>query len=84
MWSDNVIDSECMERIRTAARAAKCGQFVTAMRDGYNTSLGERSMKLSGAERQRIAIARELFKDPGVLIFDEAASALDAESESYV
>lgn len=84
MWSDDGIDSECRERIRTAARAAKCDRFVTAMRDGYDTSLGERGIKLSGGERQRIAIARELFKDPGILIFDEAASALDAESESYV
>lgn len=84
MWGCNNGDADRMARVRAAARAANCDQFITAMQDGYDTSLGERGIKLSGGERQRIAIARELFKDPGILIFDEAASALDAESESYV
>ena len=84
MWQYNGDDAACLERIRDAARAAKCEQFVSAMPKGLDTPLGDRGIKLSGGERQRIAIARELFKDPALLIFDEAASALDAESEDYV
>ena len=54
------------------------------MPQGYHTALGDRGINLSGGERQRIAIARELYKDPRMLIFDEAASALDGESERSV
>lgn len=84
MWAYTEGDKKCMARIRAAARAARCDDFVRAMGDGYHSVLGERGVNLSGGERQRIAIAREIFKNPQLLIFDEAASALDAESERYV
>lgn len=84
LWQYDGRDKACLERIRSAARTAKCDGFVGAMPEGYDTPLGDRGIKLSGGERQRIAIAREIFKQPGLLIFDEAASALDAGSERYV
>ena len=70
--------------IETAARAANCHDFISAMADGYNTMAGERGSLLSGGERQRVAIARALLKNPPILILDEATSALDAESEALV
>lgn len=84
MWQCDGEDGACLERIRAAARAAKCVEFVDAMENGFDTILGDRGIRLSGGQKQRIAIARELFKNPRILIFDEAASALDAESESFV
>ncbi len=84
LWQYDGSDSACLERIRSAARIAKCDAFVSAMPNGYDTPLGDRGIKLSGGERQRIAIAREMFKEPGLLIFDEASSALDAGSERHV
>ncbi len=84
LWQRNDEDGSCMERIRSAARAAMCDEFIQAMSDGYDTVMGDRGVNLSGGERQRIAIARELFKNPSLLIFDEAASALDASSERFV
>ena len=84
MWQCDGEDGACLERIRAAAHAAKCDEFVDAMENGFDTTLGDRGIRLSGGQKQRIAIARELFKNPRILIFDEAASALDAESESFV
>jgi len=84
LWQYEEEDAKSLKRIRKAARTAKCDGFVRAMHNGYDTRLGDRGIKLSGGERQRIAIAREIFKGSEFLIFDEAASALDADSERYV
>ena len=67
--------------IESAARAAQMDQFITHLPDGYNTQVGERGLKLSGGEKQRVAIARTLLKKPAMLIFDEATSALDSKTE---
>ena len=75
---------ECREKIISAAAAANCETFLESTPDGLDTMVGDRGMRLSGGQRQRIAIARELFKDPELLIFDEATSSLDSQSEAYV
>lgn len=73
-----------IEDIIVAAKAANAHDFIMKMPDGYDTFIGDRGVKLSGGERQRIAIARALFKDPPILILDEATSQLDTESERLV
>ncbi|MGO4780975.1 ATP-binding cassette domain-containing protein, partial [Lysobacter sp. 2RAB21] len=67
-----------------AARAAHVHDFIESLPQGYHTNVGERGLKLSGGEKQRIAIARTLLKDPAILIFDEATSALDTQTESGI
>ena len=69
------------EQIEDAARAAQVHDFITSLPKGYNTTVGERGLKLSGGEKQRVAIARTLLKDPAILILDEATSALDSVTE---
>lgn len=71
-------------RIEAAARDANAHDFICAAEDGYNTLAGERGVKISGGERQRIAIARALLKNAPILILDEATSSLDSESERLV
>jgi ATP-binding cassette, subfamily B, bacterial len=73
-----------MEQIEDAARAAAIHDRVMELPDGYDTVVGERGYKLSGGEKQRVAIARVLLKDPRVLILDEATSALDTVSERLI
>jgi subfamily B ATP-binding cassette protein MsbA len=77
-------DDVPMERVIAAARAAQAHDFIEKLPDGYQTMLGEGGSRLSMGQRQRIAVARALLKDPPILILDEATSALDTESESLV
>lgn len=72
------------DQIEAAARAAHIHDFIAALPDGYNTIVGERGLKLSGGEKQRVAIARCLLKDPAILVFDEATSALDSRTEQAI
>ncbi|MNK23234.1 putative multidrug export ATP-binding/permease protein [compost metagenome] len=70
--------------IVAAAQSAYIHDFIESLPDGYNTMVGERGLKLSGGEKQRVAIARTLLKHPAILIFDEATSALDSKSEQAI
>jgi ATP-binding cassette subfamily B protein len=72
------------EEIVAAAKAAYIHDFIESLPDGYGSMVGERGLKLSGGEKQRVAIARTLLKNPAILIFDEATSALDSKSEQAI
>lgn len=73
--------SASIEEVHEAARAAQIDGFIKRLPDGYEAQVGERGLKLSGGEKQRVAIARTLLKKPAMLIFDEATSALDSKTE---
>ncbi len=72
------------EEIEQAARMAQIGEFVSSLPNGYETRVGERGLKLSGGEKQRVAIARTILKAPPILILDEATSALDTQTEREI
>ncbi|KNG95360.1 ABCB family ABC transporter ATP-binding protein/permease [Pseudaestuariivita atlantica] len=74
---DGATEAEIVE----AAKAAQIHDFITGLPDGYDTAVGERGLKLSGGEKQRVGIARTLLKNPPILLLDEATSALDTETE---
>lgn len=77
-------DGASESEIIAAAKAAQIHEFISSLPDGYETTVGERGLKLSGGEKQRVGIARTLLKDPPVLLLDEATSALDTETEREI
>ena len=72
------------DEIEAAAKLARIHDFVTTLPDGYRSMVGERGLKLSGGEKQRVAIARTILKNPRILLFDEATSALDSKTEKEI
>ncbi|KAF7839879.1 putative multidrug resistance protein [Senna tora] len=84
---DNIVygkNDASEDEIRRAAHKANAHEFISSMKDGYDTYCGERGVQLSGGQKQRIAIARAILKNPSILLLDEATSALDSVSESLV
>ena len=77
-------DGATQQQVEDAARAAQIHDFIQALPQGYETTVGERGLKLSGGEKQRVGIARTLLKDPPILLLDEATSALDSETEHEI
>jgi ATP-binding cassette subfamily B protein len=72
------------EEVEAAAKLARIHDFIAGLPDGYKTMVGERGLKLSGGEKQRVAIARTILKRPAILLFDEATSALDTHTEKEI
>lgn len=77
-------DGATQAEIEAAAKAAQIHDFILSLPEGYATTVGERGLKLSGGEKQRVGIARTLLKDPPILLLDEATSALDTETEAGI
>jgi ATP-binding cassette, subfamily B, heavy metal transporter len=91
LFNDTIYYNICYGRpeatraeIEAAAKLARIHEFITALPEGYDTMVGERGLKLSGGEKQRVAIARTILKDPRILLFDEATSALDTRTEQEI
>ena len=93
IFSGTIEDNICLgvdfenrdkNRLKKAAQIAYAEEFIDPLPEGYQTIIGERGVKLSGGQRQRLAIARAIYLDPSVLIFDEATSSLDANSERKI
>jgi ATP-binding cassette subfamily B protein len=84
-WKGNGdADRTARDRIVEAARAAEAHEFISDLPKGYDTLVGERGVKLSGGQRQRLAIARALLNDPEIIVFDEATSDVDTETEELI
>ncbi|MFB6103111.1 MAG: ABC transporter ATP-binding protein [Haloplanus sp.] len=81
---DQRTDDTARDRIVEAATAAEAHEFITDLPEGYDTLVGERGVKLSGGQRQRLAIARALLNDPAIIVFDEATSDVDTETEELI
>lgn len=77
-------DNATRDEVETAAKAARIHDFILGLPAGYDTQVGERGLKLSGGEKQRVGIARTLLKDPAILLLDEATSALDTHTEQNI
>lgn len=82
-WSDGP-DESARAQVERAAEAAAADEFITDLPLGYDTQVGERGIKLSGGQRQRLAIARALLNDPDIIVFDEATSDVDTETEELI
>ncbi|MEL7279733.1 MAG: ABC transporter ATP-binding protein/permease [Pseudomonadota bacterium] len=77
-------DGATLADVEAAAKAAQIHEFIASLPEGYDTQVGERGLKLSGGEKQRVGIARTFLKDPPILLLDEATSALDTETEQGI
>ncbi len=85
LWKgDFNTDTDVQQKVKEASNRAYINDFIETLADGYNTVVGDRGVRLSGGQRQRLFIARELYKNPNLLILDEATSSLDTESERYI
>jgi ABC-type multidrug transport system fused ATPase/permease subunit len=85
LWEGDIGDDAALrERVVDAAKRAHAHHFIQDLPDGYNTVVGDRGVRLSGGQRQRLFVARELFKQPNLLILDEATSDLDTASEQHI
>ncbi len=83
-WTGETTPDDTRERIVEAATAAEAHEFISDLPEGYDTLVGERGVKLSGGQRQRLAIARALLNDPSIIVFDEATSDVDTETEELI
>lgn len=85
LWKgDYIHDESVREQVHEAAKRAHADEFITQLSEGYETVVGDRGVRLSGGQRQRLFIARELYKNPNLLILDEATSSLDTDSEQFI
>ncbi|WP_336326539.1 ABC transporter ATP-binding protein [Halovenus sp. HT40] len=83
-WTDDSDEGVGRTEVVEAAKAAEAHEFIDDLPDGYDTLVGERGVKLSGGQRQRLAIARALLNDPSIIVFDEATSDVDTETEELI